>query len=185
MSTPPSWRRDLAGANDLAEEAARFLGYDNIPYRMAPLTPKAARVTPLESRSRRARAQLTALGLCEAYNYDLLSENTLAACRLSAEGQPRVANPLSEDWAVLRSSLLPGLLKNAQHNLSRGADAARLFELGKAYAVRAQGVDETWRVCGVLLGPVLDARWQAARAPRAGFYDAKAAVEALLEKGCS
>ncbi|PIR19668.1 MAG: phenylalanine--tRNA ligase subunit beta, partial [Elusimicrobia bacterium CG11_big_fil_rev_8_21_14_0_20_64_6] len=180
--TAPSWRHDLFTANDLAEETGRFLGYDNIPYRMAPMSARTARLTPVETESRRTRTRLTALGLWEAYNYDLVSEKTLAACRLSADGQPRVASPLSEDWAVLRSSLLPGLLKNAQYNLSRGADAVRFFELGKAYALRGKEVDEVWRVAGILLGPVLDARWQAARAPRASFYDGKALIEDLLAK---
>jgi phenylalanyl-tRNA synthetase beta chain len=179
---PPSWRRDLATANDLAEEAGRFLGYDEIPYRMAPMPARTARVTPVEAESRRARTALAALGLCEAYNYDLLSEKALAACRLSADAQPRVAKPLSEDWALMRPSLLPGLLKNAEHNLNRGADAVRFFEIGKAYAVRGTEVEERWRAAGVLLGPVLDARWQPARSPRAGFHDAKACVEDLLAK---
>jgi phenylalanyl-tRNA synthetase beta chain len=178
----PSWRHDLFTPNDLAEETGRLLGYENIPYRMAALSPKTARVTPVEAESRRVRVRLAAMGLSEAYNYDLLSEKTLDACRLSADGQPRVANPLSEDWAVLRSSLLPGLLKNAQYNLSRGADAVRFFELGKTYALRGKEVDETWRAAGILLGPVLDARWQAARSPRAAFYDGKAIVEDLFEK---
>lgn len=179
---PPTWRYDLKTANDLAEEVGRFLGYDNIPYRMAPLTPRAARLTPVEAESRRVRTRLAALGLFEAYNYDLLSEKTLAACRLSAADQPRVADPLSEDWAVLRPSLLPGLLKNAAHNLNRGADYARFFELGKVYATRGQEVDERWRAAGLLLGPALDARWQTARAPRLGFYDAKACVEELFSR---
>lgn len=181
MYTAPSWRHDLLTANDLAEEVGRFLGYDNIPYRMAPMAARTARLTPVETESRRVRTRLAALGLWEAYNYDLVSEKTLLACRLTAEGQPRVAQPLSEDWAVMRSSLLPGLLKNAQHNLSRGADAVRFFEVGKSYAIRGKEVDETWRVAGILLGPVLDARWQTARAPRASFYDGKAVVEDLLE----
>jgi phenylalanyl-tRNA synthetase beta chain len=176
----PSWRRDLATAFDLAEEAGRFLGYDRIPYRLAPLSAGAATLTPVETASRRARRRLTALGLTEAYNYDLLSEKTLAAARMSAEGLPRITNPLSEDWAVLRPSLLPGLLKNAQYNLSRGADAARFFELGKAYSAANGEVSEQWRAAGIQLGPVLDSRWQSARAPRAGFADAKAAVEDLL-----
>lgn len=179
--TAPTWRHDLATAFDLAEETGRFLGYDRIPYRLAPLSAGTASLTPVETASRRARLRLTALGLSEAYNYDLLAEKTLASCRLSAENQPRVANPLSEDWAVLRSSLLPGLLKSAQYNLSRGADAVRFFEVGKAYSQKNGAVSETWRVAGIQMGPVLDARWQSARAPRAGFADAKAAVEALLE----
>ncbi len=179
--TAPSWRHDLATANDLAEEVGRFLGYDRVPYRLSPLTPRAATLTASEAAARRARARLTALGFCEAYNYDLLSEKALAAARLSSEGLPRVLNPLSEDWALLRPSLLPGLLKNAQHNLSHGADAVRLFEVGKAYSRKGGEVVEQWRVAGLLLGPVLDARWQSARAPRAGFPDAKAAVEALLD----
>jgi phenylalanyl-tRNA synthetase beta chain len=178
--TAPSWRHDLATAHDLSEEVGRFLGYDRIPYRLAPLSAGAATLTPVEAASRRARTRLTALGLTEAYNYDLLSEKTLVAARLPAEGQPRVANPLSEDWAVLRPSLLPGLVKNAQYNLSRGADAARFFELGKVYSQKDGAVSEQWRAAGLMLGPVLDARWQSARAPRAGFADAKAAVEELL-----
>ena len=178
----PSWRLDLATAFDLAEEVARLLGYENIPCRMAPLAPVAARTTPVEAASRRARSHLCALGLWEACNYDLLAEKTLTACRLPPEGPPRVADPLSEDWALLRPSLLPGLLKNAQHNLSRGADAVRLFEIGKTYARAGAGVTERWRAAGLLLGPLLDARWQAARASRAGFYDAKAVVEDLLAR---
>ena len=178
--TAPSWRHDLTTAFDLSEEVGRFLGYDRIPYRLAPLSAGAATLTPVETASRRARLRLTALGLTEAYNYDLLSEKTLAACRLAADALPRMSNPLSEDWAVMRPSLLPGLLKNAQYNLSRGADAARFFELGKAYSLKDGAVAEQWRASGLMLGPVLDARWQSARAPRAGFPDAKAAVEDLL-----
>jgi phenylalanyl-tRNA synthetase beta chain len=56
----------------------------------------------------------------------------------------------------------------------------RFFELGKIYAIREKEVDEAWRVAGILLGPVMDARWQTARAPRASFYDAKAIIEDLL-----
>jgi phenylalanyl-tRNA synthetase beta chain len=176
----PSWRHDLATANDLAEEVGRFLGYDRIPYRLSPLSPQAATITPVEAASRRVRARLSALGFSEAYNYDMVSEKALASARFSSEGLPRVDNPLSEDWAVLRPSLLPGLLKNAQYNLSRGADAVRLFELGKAYSQKDGAANEQWRASGILLGPMLDARWQPPRAPRAGFPDVKAAVEELL-----
>jgi phenylalanyl-tRNA synthetase beta chain len=178
----PSWRRDLSLPNDLAEEVGRFLGYEAVPYRMAPAAPRAARLTPLEAESRRVRAALASLGLFEAYHYDMLGEKTLSACRLDSSALPRVAKPLSEDWAFMRPSLLPGLLKSAAYNLNRGADAVRLFELGKTYRLEGMEPRERWRVAGLLLGPVLDARWQAARAPRAGFYDAKACVEQLLSR---
>lgn len=180
--TPPTWRRDLRLPNDLAEEVGRFLGYDAVPYRMAPSAPKAARVTPLEAESRRVREKLASLGLCEAYHYDMLGERTLAACRLDASSLPRVAKPLSEDWAFMRPSLLPGLLRSAAYNLNRGADAVRLFELGKTYRLEGAEPQERWRVAGLLLGPVMDARWSPARAPRAGFHDAKACVEELLSR---
>lgn len=180
--TAPSWRRDLRLPNDLAEEVGRFLCYDAVPYRMAPAAPRAARVTPLEAESRRVRESLAALGLCEAYHYDMLGEKALAACRLDSSALPRVAKPLSEDWAFLRPSLLPGLLRSAAYNLNRGADAVRLFELGKTYRLEGQEPQERWRVAGLLLGPVMDARWAPARAPRAGFHDAKACVEELLAR---
>jgi phenylalanyl-tRNA synthetase beta chain len=123
-----------------------------------------------------------ALGLWEAYNYDLLSEKVLSACRLSADQLPRINNPLSEDWAVLRPSLIPGLLKSAQYNLSRGAEAVRFFEIGKVYSMNGTSPVERWMVSGLILGPVLDERWQSARSPRAGFPDAKAVVEDLLSR---
>lgn len=178
--TAPTWRRDLSTASDLAEEVARLVGYDKIPVKLSPLTPKPAVLAPVEAAARRARLRLSAAGLCEAYNYDFLSEKTFSTCRLTDEDVVRINNPLSEDWACLRTTLLPGLLKNAQHNASRGTDAARLFEIGKAYKQRSSVVVEKVKAAGILFGPVLDSRWQTARAPKAGVFDGKAILSSLF-----
>jgi phenylalanyl-tRNA synthetase beta chain len=168
--TPPSYRRDLTTAWDLAEEVARLAGYENIPYRCAPQAPAPSRALPAQTLTDRTRRRLAGLGLCEAYNYDFISDKLAALARLQMR-LIRVKNPLSEEYANLRPTLLVGLLNNARLNLNNGAEAVRLFELGKVYAAAGTAVSESAHVAGLLLGPA---------AKHLGFFDAKGVVEELL-----
>lgn len=172
----PSHRADLETVWDLAEEAARLLGYDKVPTQAAPIALKPAELTPAETLAGRCRSRLSALGLMEAYNYDFVSEKEVERARLDPKLCPRLANPLSDDWTLLRPTLLLGLLRNAATNLNHGAASVRLFELGKQHRPNS----ETLHAAGVLLGPVGDRFWNAARTPDAGFYDVKGLVEELL-----
>ena len=178
--TAPSHRADLETPQDLAEEVGRLLGYDNIPSRQAPVPLSPSRPLPSQALAERCRGRLAALGLTEACNYDFISEKALELCGVDPAPFARLANPVSEDWTILRPSLLPGLLQNAAANLNRGAKGARLFELGKVYAGASSGVSEKARVAGVILGPVAETFWKAERCPESGFYDAKGIVEELL-----
>jgi len=179
---PPSYRRDLATEWDLAEETARLLGYGRIPARAPHSAPAASKLPPIAATVIRSRARLAAAGLSEAYNQDFVSEKTLAAARQAeSSAWARPANPLSEEGAVLRPSLLPGLLQNAALNLSRGARTVRLFEIGKAYRIEKNGViAENWRAAGVLSGPICETFWRGEANAEYDFYRAKGVMENLL-----
>ncbi|MCX5796485.1 MAG: phenylalanine--tRNA ligase subunit beta [Elusimicrobia bacterium] len=176
--TAPSYRHDLATVWDLAEEVARLAGYDEIPYRLPAAALEPSLSLPAQSAADRARRRLAALGLCEAYNYDFISDKFAAQARLKTP-LLRVKNPLSEEYANLRPTLLVGLLGNARRNLNSGAEEVRLFELGKAYVPSGKGAAETAQAAGLLLGPAAR-HWTAPRGRRLDFYDAKGVVEELL-----
>ncbi len=176
----PSHRGDLETVWDLAEEVGRLLGYDAIPSRIKPFTVEPSAQTPMQTLGARLRQRLVAQGFFEAYNYDLIARKELTSLGMAAEGLVELANPLSEDWALLRPSLLPSLLRNAVFNKNRGAKAARLFELGKIYGKAEGQVTERWRLAGVMLGPVAPAFWKAARTPDADFHDLKGVIEDLV-----
>ncbi|HVA65409.1 MAG TPA: phenylalanine--tRNA ligase subunit beta, partial [Elusimicrobiota bacterium] len=182
---PPSYRRDLATEWDLAEETARLLGYDRIPAREPVSRPALSRVEAGHAALVRCRARLSAAGLLEAFNHDFVSEKVLAASRqIQAETWARPANPLSEEGAVLRPTLLPGLLQNAALNFSRGARSVRLFEIGKAYRMENGVVAENWRAAGVLSGPTEETAggkfWSISQSAQYDFYRVKGIFESLL-----
>lgn len=183
LFTPPSYRPDLTQAWDLAEEAARLLGYNNIPAKIASVPLKPSHDIRSHSIARNCRTRLAALGLMEAYNYDFLSEKVLTRTRL-AEGPglalARLSNPLNEDWTILRPTLLAGLLQNAAFNLNVGASSVRLFEIGKVYRRGASSLVESARLAGIILGPKTALHWQTANNSDADFYQAKGLVEDIL-----
>ncbi|MDE1977044.1 MAG: phenylalanine--tRNA ligase subunit beta [Elusimicrobia bacterium] len=179
--TPPTYRRDLATEWDLAEEAARLLGYGRIPARAPVSAPAASKLAPIAATILRSRTRLAAAGLSEAFNQDFTSEKILAAARqMEAASWARPANPLSEEGAVLRPSLLPGLLQNAALNFNRGARAVRLFEIGKAYRMEKGAVAEGWRAAGVVSGAACEPFWQGPLNADYDFYRLKGVVENML-----
>ncbi|HUA86618.1 MAG TPA: phenylalanine--tRNA ligase subunit beta [Bryobacteraceae bacterium] len=127
---PPSWRatKDVTIKDDLVEEVGRMIGYDSITP-TAPLAP--ARVPPSNPERafhHRVREIAVDQGFSEVYNYSFLSEEQ--ARLLGLEGLVEVANPIASDQNLLRSSLLPGILKNILDN-ARHFDSFRLFEIGR------------------------------------------------------
>ena len=129
--TVPSWRPDLREPADLVEEVARLDGYDNIPVEMPP-APAGRGLTPAQ-RARRAVADtLAQSGLVEVESYPFISD-TFDRQRLAA-GDPRrravrLRNPLADDAAELRTSVLDTLLDVAGRNVSRGATSLGVFEV--------------------------------------------------------
>jgi phenylalanyl-tRNA synthetase beta chain len=139
LVTPPSWRPDLTDAADLAEEVIRLEGYGNIPVR--PTRALAGRGLTERQRSLRAIARtLGADGFVEVH-CDPFAPGTEADSLMLAPEDPRrpavkVANPLSEDQPLLRTTLLPGLFRTLVRNIGRGFPDTALFEIGQVFLPR-------------------------------------------------
>ena len=177
--TPPARRFDLAIEEDLIEEVARIHGYDAIPARL----PGGATclVEPSETRVAEAdaRRQLAARDYLEAVNYAFVDAALLAKWDL-AEGQVALANPLSAELGVMRTSLLPGLVDALARNAARQQPRVRLFELGKVFLAGGSGSPpvETLRVAAVACGSASGKQWGVAERAL-DFHDLKGDLQSL------
>jgi len=185
--TPPPHRFDLQIEEDLIEEVARLVGYNNLPT-MAPLAPITARVRPEVQRSRFAvHHRLAALGYQETINFSFVEAHWEK--ELAGNANPiQLLNPIASQMSVMRSSLIGSLLQVLKFNLDRRAPRVRVFELGRVFlrddAVATtdstvKGIHQPMRVAGLAWGDAEAARWDG-RAQRVDFYDIKGDVEALL-----
>ncbi|MGI5202081.1 phenylalanine--tRNA ligase subunit beta [Spirillospora sp. CA-108201] len=147
--TPPSWRPDLTAPNDLAEEVIRLEGYEDIPAR-AP-RPAAGKGLTVEQRLRRRVGRaLAGAGYVEALAFPFVAEKDLDGLQLPADDARRrtlrLANPMSEEEPLLRTTLLPGLLKVLALNVGRGFGDAALFEVGVVFRPRPDAPERAPRL---------------------------------------
>ncbi|MFE9624101.1 phenylalanine--tRNA ligase subunit beta [Streptomyces sp. NPDC006527] len=137
--TVPSWRPDLAEANDLAEEVIRLEGYENLPSTL-PKPPSGRGLTHRQRLHRRIGRALAGAGYVEAPNYPFVSEQVFDQLLLEADDPARrvvkLANPLNDEEPALRTSLLPGLLGALRRNDGRGSHDLALFETGLVFLPR-------------------------------------------------
>jgi phenylalanyl-tRNA synthetase beta chain len=179
--TAPSWRFDLALEVDLIEELARVHGYDRIPDRSRSYSPTIRPRPEARIELDRLRSVLVERGYREVITYSFVDPDLEAV--LMPGSQPlALANPISSELAVMRTSLVNGLLKVVQHNLNRQQRRQRLFETGLTFVPGLEGLSQRPRIGGVVCGPVLPEQWgEPARA--ADFYDLKSDIEALVALG--
>jgi phenylalanyl-tRNA synthetase beta chain len=174
---PPSWRFDIEIEEDLIEEVARIHGYDQIPT----VAPRGEIVVAPVSESRlplvRLRERLVARGYFEAITFAFLGESELQRWGMADETLA-LANPLSNDLATMRTSLLPGLVAALVRNQYRQQSRIRLFELGRSYSAGAEGPIETELLSLVVSGDACPEQW-GERARPVDFHDLKGDVEAL------
>lgn len=173
----PTWRRDIEREIDLIEEVARLYGYDRVPVTLHEgATAGAGR--PLSSRLRdRARSACLRCGLTEITTYSLSNETAHEMAGVSAQGAVKLRNPLSEDYTMLRTSLLPSMLDVLRRNKAR---RMRAFEIGKVYFAAENGLADERRMLGLALNDApADANWQHTTTP-VDFYALKAIVENVL-----
>ncbi|MER5318305.1 phenylalanine--tRNA ligase subunit beta [Streptosporangium roseum] len=149
--TPPSWRPDLTDPNDLAEEVIRLEGYENLPS-ILPAAPAGAGLSESQRLRRRVGRALAASGYVEILAYPFVGERDFDNLQLPAgdarRRAVRLANPLSEDEPLMRTTLLPGLLKTLVRNVGRGFGDVALFEMGLVYRP-SQDAPATAPVLGV------------------------------------
>ena len=173
--SPPSFRVDVSREADLIEEVGRHHGFDRIPAAFPPLDRPQPPPHRDIVRERIVRQTLTASGFSEAMTFAFIERDAaLPFCPAGTE-PAAIANPLSEKYAVLRPSLLPGLIDACAHNRRRARRDIQLFETGNRFdpsAGEGRAVAMAW--CGAADGP----HWSAP-VRNADFFDVKGAIERL------
>lgn len=175
----PSFRFDLSIEVDLIEELARIWGYDRIPARR-PAQPVVMGSQP-ESRitQRRLRELLVDRDYQEAITYSFIEPGMQRL--FDPEHTPlALANPLSSELSVMRTSLWPGLINAVLYNQNRQQTHMRLFEIGLRFRGELSALEQERMLAGVASGQRYPEQWGAESAPL-DFYDVKGDVEALLE----
>ncbi|OGR51596.1 MAG: phenylalanine--tRNA ligase subunit beta [Elusimicrobia bacterium GWA2_62_23] len=175
----PSYRQDIESVWDVAEEVARYIGYDVIPsVSHMPMLPST--VTPHWTAVSELKTALASLGFSEAYNYDFVSAKELKLCGLAPEAALEVKNPLSLDFQYLRPTLLPGLLKTLRYNLNRGRETVLIFESGTVYSRKEAGKAEDVHCSGLLYGDFPEGGSWKGGAGKADFYALKGVMGRLF-----
>ncbi len=181
----PSWRIDVEQEEDLVEEVARHTGYDKIGSELPPSN-SSGEYQPTEMKQRSLRRALNAFGFDEAINLSFIQQDARFELIPSLSGhehdQPQLANPIIEDAAWMRSTLLPGLLDSLRHNFNHGIRDVRLFEIGRIFSSLKTGeLPQETLALGLVAtgGAVEESRAQSER--ELDFFDLKGALEAAVD----
>ena len=175
----PSWRPDLEREVDLIEEVARVCGYDEIPTAVPRVHPSETGTASLLKFVDRLRDAAVTSGLFEAVNYGFLSVDDLREARVSTNAVP-LANPLSEERAVMRTSLLPGLTAAATRAQRHGATEVRLFELARTFHPSEDVLPHEYTVLAIALAGQRSG-WIGGE-ESFDLYDGKGVMEAIVER---
>ncbi len=182
----PSFRVDVSRPEDLMEEVARLWGYNNIPT-TSPMLPIEAKLPGQAIVLREnIRQIMSGFGFSEVINYSFIAKNSCDRLRLANDDPRRgmldILNPISEDQAVMRTSLIPGLLDTVRHNLSQQLKTLRLFEVGKTFISSGQDKlpKETEFLAALWTGLRHDSGWHFQDAD-CDIYDLKGMTEGLLK----
>ncbi len=148
--TVPSWRGDVEHYTDLAEEVARFYGYNNIPTTSMGGETTQGGYTPEELLERQLGSLCRSMGHSEIITYSFISPHDLDKIRMPQEDARRntmkILNPLGEDTSIMRTTVLPSMLEILSRNYQyRNADV-KLYELGRSYFPKADGLAEEKKV---------------------------------------
>ena len=173
----PTWRLDVEREIDLIEEIARLHGYNKFANTL-PAYVGSVVEPPNAEKDQKLRSSLLALGYGEAVSLSFISPED--AGRFSPMPAIELANPISEEASVMRTSLVPGMLNMLAYNLNRGNDNIRLFEAGNVYEASGTKSVELKRIAmgatGSAVGPGVH---QPARP--FSFFDVKGDIESLLQ----
>jgi phenylalanyl-tRNA synthetase beta chain len=184
----PSFRVDIEREIDLVEEIARLVGYNDIPNSLPRVGMDSPPIDTLRELRKKVADILTSMGISEAINYSFVSKKHVDQCNLASDdtrrSQVTLLNPLSEDQAVMRSMLLPGLLENIKHNINYQQPDIRLFETGKTFIqseTDKQPLEHYW-LCVVQSG----SRFPGSKSfyfsgLQTDFFDIKGVAEYLLQ----
>jgi len=172
----PTRRVDVSREVDLIEEVARHYGFDRLPSTFPPLTAAPPPIDPRIGRARHLRSVMTAAGFSEAMTFGFVASSAATPFAAAGELVP-IANPLSESFAVLRPSVLSGLVDAVAHNRRREQRDVRLFEIGARFS-RAHG--ERRSLACAWTGTAVPEHWGGG-AREVDFFDMKGIVERVAD----
>lgn len=189
---PPSYRFDLVIEEDLIEEVARIYGFERIPD-LPPRARAQMRVTPETLRGpHELRARMAALDYQEVINFSFVEE-AWERDYAGVTNPIRLLNPIASQLAVMRTSLMGGLVANIAHNMRHRQSRVRVFELGRVFMrnddvrdgdLTVAGIEQPNRLAAAAWGPALEEQWGAPARP-VDFYDVKADLTAFLGAGAA
>lgn len=174
---PPSFRPDLVANCDIAEELARYIGYDAIPSESNMPMIKSV-IAPEYAIAAQLRYSFAVLGFNEIYNHGFLSAKEAKVCGKEPEECLQVINPLSSDLQYLRPSLIAGALRVLAFNMNHAREHAHIFEIGTVY--HKDGSEEM-RCGGLVFGKPHESNW-AGKAEGATFFALKGALQSFLAR---
>ena len=185
----PTWRDDVTGMPDIAEEVARIVSYDNI----APTIPVAilssGGMTPKKALTKEVTHYLAHAGLSQIITFSFMHKDGLTNMMLP-EGDNRytaipILNPISEEFPYMRTTLVPAVIEAAKRNIAQQNKDLWLFETANVYEPKALPLTEVPHerpmACGIMMGKVIEAAWNQAQRDT-DFYDVKGVVDGLLAK---
>lgn len=183
---PPPFRVDIEKPVDLMEEIARLTGYNNIPTSFPMIPAKTSDEEGIISARILIKDKMNGLGLTETVNYSFIHEDSCDQLRMAPEDPRRktvkILNPLTEDQAVMRTTIIPGLLDTARRNISKQVSNLKIFETGKIFLSTGEDSqpDELEMLSGLITGFRKDTNWYSKEEPT-DFYDVKGIIEGLFE----
>ncbi|EKU71475.1 phenylalanine--tRNA ligase subunit beta [Selenomonas sp. F0473] len=182
--TVPSWRGDVTLMEDISEEVARLYGYDNIASRLPSGTVRQGRQSEMQDFADTMRDALAALGMTEELSFSFTSEKALDHLCVPSESPLRraipILNPLTDEYPLIRTTLLTSILENAARNIARKNMDLRLFDIAPVFSPKALPVtepaDERLMVAGLMTGRRSPVAWDTDN-ENVDFYDLKGVVE--------
>lgn len=183
----PSWRNDVTCMADISEEIARLHGFDKIkstlPNGVSMQGTQSAKQTFID----KVKASLSSQGLYETISFALTNEETFNKLNIPQDSLLRKAvpimNPLSDEYPLVRTTLLSSIFDNLARNLARKNDDVALFEVGSVFFPKALPVtelpDEVVKIAGTITGRRNAQGWNQTN-DMVDFYDAKGIIEELL-----
>ena len=185
----PTWRDDVTGMPDIAEEVARIVSYDNIAPTIPVAVLSSGGMTPKKALTKEVTHYLAHAGLSQIITFSFMHKDGLANMMLP-EGDSRytaipILNPISEEFPYMRTTLIPAVIEAAKRNIAQQNKDLWLFETANVYEPKALPLAEVPHerpmACGLMMGKVTDAAWNQAQRDT-DFYDVKGVVDGLLAK---
>ncbi len=184
--TVPTFRVDLEREIDLIEEIARFHGLNNIKPRILASSSADRGLSSEQKFVRALRDFFVGAGFTEVINYSFISQQELDKLELPTDHlwsqAPRISNPLSEDQALLRTTLLSSLLQTVTHNCNRDQKDLAIFEIGNVFRPAGDVPEQSMRVAVALTGRIRPGAWFDPQGSEADFYDVKGLSELICDK---